>query len=116
MRTDDPRPATDRLVDGLVEDLAPVRRPAPLGLALPVIALAAHYTLTAAFARAEVSALAPFEYTSLIWATLLGYLVWRDIPSLEVGIGASIIVACGLYVIHRESVVHRRAATIVARD
>jgi drug/metabolite transporter (DMT)-like permease len=79
---------------------------AQMGL-FALIALAAHYLFTAAFARAEVSALAPFEYTSLLWATIIGYLVWQDIPSTEVWIGAAIIIACGLYVIHRESILHR---------
>ena len=63
--------------------------------------------LATAFARADVSVRVPFEYTSLLWATIIGYLVWRDIPSTEVWIGAAIIIACGLYVIHRESLHHR---------
>ena len=74
---------------------------------LTVIALFAHYLFTAAFARADVSALAPFEYTSLLWATTIGYLVWQDIPTTEVWIGAGIIITCGLYVVHRESLRHR---------
>ena len=74
---------------------------------LAVIELFAHYLFTAAFARAEVSALAPFEYTSLLWASTIGYLVWQDIPTRQVWIGASIIIACGLYVVHRESLRHR---------
>jgi len=75
---------------------------------MAVIALGAHYVFAAAFARAEVSALAPFEYSALVWATLIGYFVWRDIPPAEVWAGAVIIIACGLYVIHRESL--RRGA------
>jgi drug/metabolite transporter (DMT)-like permease len=74
---------------------------------LAVIALFAHYLFAAAFARADVSALAPFEYTALLWATGIGYLVWQDIPTREVWIGAAIIMACGLYVVHRESRRHR---------
>ena len=74
---------------------------------MALIALVAHYVFTLAFARADVSALAPFEYTALIWAVIIGYAVWRDIPSLEVWIGAVIIIGCGLYVIHRESL-HRK--------
>jgi drug/metabolite transporter (DMT)-like permease len=70
---------------------------------LSAIALVAHYLFAAAFARAEVSALAPFEYTALVWATIIGYLLWQDIPSAEVWTGAAVIIACGLYVIHRES-------------
>lgn len=76
---------------------------------MALIALVAHYVFTLAFARAEVSALAPFEYTALVWATIIGYAVWRDIPALEVWLGAAIIIACGLYVIHRESLHHRQA-------
>lgn len=75
-------------------------------LLMAVIALVAHFVFTAAFARAEVSALAPFEYTALVWATILGYVIWREIPSAEVWTGAVIIIGCGLYVIHRESLRH----------
>ena len=70
---------------------------------LSVLAIGGHYGLTTAVSRAQISAIAPFEYTSLVWATLLGYLVWLDVPSSQVWIGASIIVSCGLYVIYRES-------------
>ena len=76
-------------------------------LLMAVIALLAHYVFAAAFARADVSALAPFEYTALVWATLIGYVIWLDIPSTEVWIGATIIISCGLYVIHRETLRHR---------
>jgi len=74
---------------------------------MAVIALAAHYLFAAAFARADVSALAPFEYTALVWAALIGYVIWLDVPSTQVWIGAAIIICCGLYVIHRESLQHR---------
>ncbi len=73
---------------------------------MAAIALVAHYAFAAAFARADISALAPFEYTALVWATIIGYAVWRDIPSAEVWTGAAIIIGCGLYVIHRESLRH----------
>ena len=70
---------------------------------LAFFALCGHYLLTIAFSKAQISAVAPFEYTSLVWATLVGYLFWLDIPSLRVWIGAAVIVASGVYVIHRES-------------
>lgn len=72
-------------------------------LLMTLIALIAHITITAAFSRAQVSVLAPFEYTSLIWAAAIGYLVWGDLPSLQMWSGAAIIIGSGLYVIHRES-------------
>jgi drug/metabolite transporter (DMT)-like permease len=75
-----------------------------------VIALVAHYLFAAAFARAEVSALAPFEYSALVWATIIGYLLWQEVPSAEVWTGAAMIISCGLYVIHRESIRHRAAS------
>jgi drug/metabolite transporter (DMT)-like permease len=77
-----------------------------LGL-LAVFAMGAHYLFASAYARADVSVLAPFEYTALLWATLIGYFVWRDNPSPGVWIGAAIIIACGLCAIHRESLRHR---------
>ena len=75
-------------------------------LLVAAIALIAHFIFTLAFARADVSVLAPFEYTALVWATIIGYVVWQDFPSREVWLGAVIIIACGLYVIHRESLQH----------
>ncbi len=79
-------------------------------LVITAIALAAHFVFAAAFARAEVSVLAPFEYTALVWATIIGYVVWSDFPATEVWIGAVIIIGCGLYVIHRETLHHRSKA------
>ena len=66
------------------------------------IALIAHFAFTAAFARAEVSLLAPFEYSALLWAVLIGYVIWGDIPTLQMWTGAIFIIGAGLYVAHRE--------------
>lgn len=79
-------------------------------LLVTVIALLAHYVFAAAFALADVSLLAPFEYTALVWATIIGYLVWSDFPSPQVWAGAAIIIGCGLYVIRRESLQHKARA------
>jgi drug/metabolite transporter (DMT)-like permease len=70
---------------------------------MSLFAVTGHFAIASAFARAEVSAIAPFEYTALIWLVIIGYLVWQDIPSLRVWTGAFVIVASGIYVIHRES-------------
>ena len=70
---------------------------------LALLALCGHYLLTTAFSKAQVSAIAPFEYTSLVWATLVDYVFWLDIPSLQVWLGAALIVVSGLFVMHRES-------------
>ena len=67
------------------------------------IALGAHYVFAAAFVRAEVSVLAPFEYSMLLWTVSIGYVVWHDLPTSEMWVGSAIIIGAGLYVAHREA-------------
>ena len=61
-----------------------------------------HLCLTRAFTIAPVGLVAPFEYSILIWSTLIGVLVWGHIPGPDVITGAVIIIASGFYLIHRE--------------
>ncbi len=63
-----------------------------------------HYLLILAHRHTPASVLSPFMYTQLIWATALGYLVFRDVPDRATLIGAGIVIASGLYLIHRERV------------
>lgn len=63
-----------------------------------------HYLLIAAHRLAPASALAPFMYTQLIWATGFGYLVFGDVPNNWTLTGALILIASGLYLLHRERV------------
>lgn len=72
-------------------------------LFLGVMGTAAQALLIRAFALAEAAAIAPFGYTSLIWAGLWGWLFWGTIPDRWTIIGALIIVAAGLYVWMREA-------------
>lgn len=71
-------------------------------LAVGAMGAAAHFSMLQAFARAEASLLAPFNYSKLIWVTMLGYLVFGDWPGLDTVIGSAIIVGAGLYVLYRE--------------
>ncbi len=59
--------------------------------------------LTHAFRMAPAATIAPFEYTALLWATLLGYLVWGELPDSITIVGASIVAVSGLYIIYRET-------------
>jgi drug/metabolite transporter (DMT)-like permease len=61
-----------------------------------------HGLLIMAHQRAPASVLTPFSYTQLLWMILSGFLVFGDRPSGAVLFGASIVVACGLYLIWRE--------------
>jgi drug/metabolite transporter (DMT)-like permease len=61
-----------------------------------------HLLLIMAFARSEASLLAPYFYTVIIWATLLGWAVFGEVPDVFTFVGAGLIVAAGFYVWHRE--------------
>jgi drug/metabolite transporter (DMT)-like permease len=62
----------------------------------------AHLLMTESFRLAPASLVAPFDYTSILWAVLLGYFFFGDIPTPPIFIGAGIIIAAGLFVIWRE--------------
>jgi drug/metabolite transporter (DMT)-like permease len=76
-----------------------------LGL-MTVIGLAAgmgQFALIQAYRFAPAAVVAPFDYTALIWAVLLGWLLFADLPGPAVLGGAAIVVASGLYTFHRET-------------
>ena len=56
------------------------------------------FCLANAYRHATIPVLAPFEFTSLIWAGLLGYLIWDEVPGRMTLLGALLIVASGWYV------------------
>jgi drug/metabolite transporter (DMT)-like permease len=76
-------------------------------LAVGVLGGLAQFTYFEAMRRAPVSVLAPFEYTSLVWAFVLGYLIWGDIPAANVTAGALLIGGAGLLIIFGERVGRR---------
>lgn len=61
------------------------------------------YLLSQAYRLGEASAVAPFEYTSLPWAILWGYLFWNELPTVHTIAGLILIVGSGLYILHREA-------------
>ncbi|CCV12708.1 DMT family transporter [Mesorhizobium sp. STM 4661] len=62
----------------------------------------AQYLLFEGMKRAPVSIVAPFEYTSLVWAFVLGFAIWGDVPRREVFFGAALIFAAGLLIVGNE--------------
>lgn len=80
----------------------------PSGRALGLLAFAAVLLLIGyqfvimALRTGDISAVAPFRYSALLWAMLLGYLVFGDVPDGMMATGASIIVLSGLYAFYRE--------------
>lgn len=55
-----------------------------------------------AFRMAPAAVVAPFDYTALVWATVLGFLIWGDIPTLWTIVGALVIVTSGIIILLRE--------------
>jgi drug/metabolite transporter (DMT)-like permease len=62
----------------------------------------AHILLTESYRLAPASMLAPFDYTAMVWAFLLGYFFFDELPGAFVFAGAAIIAAAGLFVIWRQ--------------
>jgi S-adenosylmethionine uptake transporter len=65
-------------------------------LAAGALGVGGHLLLTAAFARANASAIAPTEYTALIWAAAIGFVVFAEVPTLYTFAGAGLIIAGSL--------------------
>jgi len=60
----------------------------------------------------ELSVVAPFRYTAMLWALMMGYFVWGDVPNLPAWIGIILLVGSGLYVFHREQVRRRMSSSL----
>jgi drug/metabolite transporter (DMT)-like permease len=67
-----------------------------------------HLILIRALVIAPASLIAPFTYSQIIWALILGYLVFGDLPDLWMLLGCTVIVASGLFVFYREAVLGKR--------
>jgi S-adenosylmethionine uptake transporter len=65
------------------------------------LGVAGHLTLTSAYARAAASRLAPIEYTALVWASLLGFFLFDEVPLYTTYLGALLIVAGAVAVSRR---------------
>ncbi|GAB4365180.1 MAG: DMT family transporter [Kiloniellaceae bacterium] len=59
--------------------------------------------ITQGYRHAPAAVIAPFDYSVLVWGVIIGWLVWRDIPAPNVWAGAAILIASGLYILHRET-------------
>jgi drug/metabolite transporter (DMT)-like permease len=75
----------------------------------------AQYWWTKALHLAPPSAVVPFNYLSLVWATGIGFAVWGDVPTAGLVVGTVVVVGSGLYILWRETVWRRRRAAADAR-
>lgn len=58
--------------------------------------------LTESYRHADMSVVAPFEYASLILSVAIGYVIFHDVPTIEMLAGGAIVVGSGLFIIYRE--------------
>ena len=88
--------------------------PDPATLALLVLAGliggVGQMLLTEALRVAPVGVVAPFDYTQLIWASLIGFFIWGELPHPATVIGALIVAASGIYILYRELRILRAGA------
>ena len=71
-------------------------------IALGVLGGIAHIFLTESYRFATASVVAPFDYSSMLWALMLGYWLFGELPSALVYVGGAIVAGAGLFVIWRE--------------
>jgi drug/metabolite transporter (DMT)-like permease len=81
---------------------SPTARELTALIALGILGGLAHIFLTESYRFAAASVVAPFDYSAILWALLLGYWLFGELPDTLVYVGASIVAGAGLYVIWRE--------------
>jgi drug/metabolite transporter (DMT)-like permease len=64
--------------------------------------------LIEAYRRAPAALVAPFQYSQMVWAILIGFAIWGDIPAPAKLIGAAVVAASGLFILYRETALGRR--------
>ncbi len=67
-----------------------------------VLLCSAHFLHIETFRFAEAALVAPFKYSSLLWAMAFGFLIWGDVPDAWTLLGAGLLVGSGIYIFHRE--------------
>jgi drug/metabolite transporter (DMT)-like permease len=74
----------------------------PWIVAVGLAGWAGQHLITEAFRLAPASLIAPYEYTALVWGIGIDWVVWQTLPGARMLLGSAIVVAAGLYLLHRE--------------
>ena len=77
---------------------------------LGMVALVAHVCVNRSLILAPASTVVPYQYTTIVWAVLFGYLVFGDVPDAFMLTGGAIIIGAGLFIFLREQRLARRDA------
>jgi drug/metabolite transporter (DMT)-like permease len=70
--------------------------------------LIGHMAVIMSVRSGDLSAIVPFRFSIVIWALILGYLLWGTLPDTWTIVGMGVVISAGLYTFHRELVVRRR--------
>ena len=90
---------------GFTEEWLPIWRVETIYVALAaVLVTAGTFFIISAFRRTDVGVISQYRYAIVVFATMLGYAVWGDVPDLYALIGVALIVGSGLYTMHRQRV------------
>jgi len=103
------------LIPALTTWVAPTPKEWILLLLIGVVSYFAQASNIYAYKHGEASMLASLEYVRLLYATLLGYLFFQQLPQMTTWIGAAIIVAAAVFTVYRESQVKQTVTTAPAR-
>lgn len=76
-------------------------------LAFGIAGTAGQILMTHAYRSAPVAVVAPLEYTALLWAAIIGFVVWDEVLTVWTLAGSVLVIASGLYILHRETVRNR---------
>lgn len=87
----------------LPEFVLPETRHIGLLILMAVTSVVGIILVSLAFRHAAMAVAAPFHYIQMVWGVILGFIIFGDVPDLMVGIGATIIVASGLWLVRQES-------------
>lgn len=94
------------LLSGVVSAVQGWQAISPQHLALlataSVFLSAGYYLLILGMREGEMSVIAPFRYTALLFALMMGWLVWGDVPNPLAWSGIALLVSAGLYMLHSE--------------
>jgi drug/metabolite transporter (DMT)-like permease len=88
--------------------IQPDARACTLMALMAVLSVFGQYLLIAALARGDLSLVAPFTYSQMIWSTLVGIFVFHTVPTAWTWCGAAVIVGSGIYIAHRERMIGAR--------
>ena len=73
-------------------------------LLLGIVSCIAHLMIVRALKLAPAALLAPLHYTLLLWAVILGWIFFDEVPGAQIVMGAAVVVLAGLFIFHRQSV------------